>query len=102
MRGAGRRPLTFKPLPFRFQIEDHNLVSFLPLDPTNDSSIATVLSHIDNSVQYGEAEEVKMPGKSSIISRIDAAFVRLPTRELTRSLLAFAADMDEGDFGDEE
>ncbi|KAL7411752.1 ATP-binding protein Fet5 [Mrakia frigida] len=54
-------------------IEDHNLVSFLPLDPSNDSSIATVLSHIDSAMQYGEAEEVKMPN-----------------------------DMDDGDFGDEE
>ncbi|KAI0320231.1 GPN-loop GTPase [Amylostereum chailletii] len=42
-------------------IEDHPLVSFLPLDLTNPDSIETVLSHIDYTMQYGEDEEPKEP-----------------------------------------
>lgn len=42
-------------------IEDQNLVSFLPLDVTDEDSVNTVLSHIDNMMQYGEDEEPKMP-----------------------------------------
>ena len=41
------------------QIEDHPLVSFLPLDLTIPDSIETVLSHIDYTMQYGEDEEPK-------------------------------------------
>lgn len=41
------------------QIEDHPLVSFLPLDLTVPDSIETVLSHIDYTMQYGEDEEPK-------------------------------------------
>lgn len=55
------------------QIEDHNLVSFLPLDTSNPDSVNTILSHLDNAMQYGEDEEPKMP-----------------------------KDMDEGDFAEEE
>lgn len=43
------------------QIEDQNLVSFLPLDVTQEDSVNTVLSHIDNMMQYGEDEEPKVP-----------------------------------------
>lgn len=39
------------------QIDDHPLVSFLPLDLTDTDSLAAVLSHIDYSIQYGEDEE---------------------------------------------
>lgn len=56
-----------------FQIEDHNLVSFLPLDTSNPDSVNTILSHLDNAMQYGEDEEPKMP-----------------------------KDMDEGDFAEED
>ncbi|KAF9006450.1 GPN-loop GTPase [Cyathus striatus] len=42
-------------------IEDHPLVSFLPLDLTNPESIETVVSHIDYTMQYGEDEEPKEP-----------------------------------------
>ncbi|KAH6914980.1 ATP-binding protein Fet5 [Coprinopsis sp. MPI-PUGE-AT-0042] len=42
-------------------IEDHPLVSFLPLDLTNTDSIETVISHIDYTMQYGEDEEPKEP-----------------------------------------
>jgi len=42
-------------------IEDHPLVTFLPLDLTNPNSIENVLSHIDYAMQYGEDEEPKEP-----------------------------------------
>ncbi|KAI0028205.1 GPN-loop GTPase [Vararia minispora EC-137] len=42
-------------------VDDHPLVSFLPLDLTNPDSIETVLSHIDYTMQYGEDEEPKEP-----------------------------------------
>jgi hypothetical protein len=52
------------------KIEDQNIVSFLPLDVQVEDSVNTILSHIDNMMQYGEDEEPKMPkdmdeGKSS-------------------------------------
>jgi hypothetical protein len=33
----------------------------LPLDVTDEDSVNTILSHIDNMMQYGEDEEPKMP-----------------------------------------
>jgi len=42
-------------------IEDHPLVSFLPLDLTDSDSLETVVSHIDFTMQYGEDEEPKEP-----------------------------------------
>jgi len=42
-------------------IEDFNMVQFLPLDVTDEDSLELVLSHIDNTLQYGEAEEPKEP-----------------------------------------
>ncbi|KAH7916175.1 GPN-loop GTPase [Hygrophoropsis aurantiaca] len=54
-------------------IEDHPLVSFLPLDLTSTDSLETVVSHIDFTMQYGEDEEPKEPH-----------------------------DLDEGDFADME
>jgi len=42
-------------------IEDHPLVSFLPLNLTDPDSLETVLSHIDYTMQYGEDEEPKEP-----------------------------------------
>jgi len=42
-------------------IEDQNIVSFLPLDVQDEDSVNTVLSHIDNMMQYGEDEEPKVP-----------------------------------------
>ncbi|EIW70188.1 hypothetical protein TREMEDRAFT_61949 [Tremella mesenterica DSM 1558] len=53
-------------------IEDQNIVSFLPLDVSDEDSVNTIMSHIDNMMQYGEDEEPRMP-----------------------------KDMDEGDFADE-
>jgi len=54
-------------------IEDHPLVSFLPLDLTSTDSLETVVSHVDFIMQYGEDEEPKEPH-----------------------------DLDEGDFADME
>jgi len=42
-------------------IEDFNMVQFLPLDVTDEDSLELVLSHIDNTLQYGEVEEPKEP-----------------------------------------
>ena len=41
------------------QLEDHPLVSFLPLDLTESDSLEAVISHIDYTMQYGEDEEPK-------------------------------------------
>lgn len=35
------------------------MVSFMPLDITNEDSIEAVLYEIDHSIQFGEDEEVK-------------------------------------------
>ncbi|RXK40999.1 ATP(GTP)-binding protein Fet5 [Tremella mesenterica] len=42
-------------------IEDQNIVSFLPLDVSDEDSVNTIMSHIDNMMQYGEDEEPRMP-----------------------------------------
>ena len=44
-----------------FQIDDYSLVQFLPLDITQEDSIADVLLYIDNTIQYGEDLDVKVP-----------------------------------------
>jgi hypothetical protein len=36
------------------------MVNFLPLDIADEESIQYVLSHIDNSIQYGEDADVKI------------------------------------------
>ncbi|OCB87496.1 hypothetical protein A7U60_g5401 [Sanghuangporus baumii] len=54
-------------------IEEHPLVSFLPLDLTSEESLETIVSHVDYVMQYGEDEEPKEP-----------------------------MDLDEGDFADLE
>lgn len=71
------------------QIESQNIVSFMPVDSTSEDSINTVLSHIDNMMQYGEDEEPK---------------VRTSTRGIRDTLLTLQMprDMDEGEGGDEE
>ncbi|MCO5556280.1 hypothetical protein L7F22_009826 [Adiantum nelumboides] len=45
----------------RPQIDDFSLINFHPLDLTSEESIGALLSHIDNSMQYGEDEEPKEP-----------------------------------------
>lgn len=47
------------------QIEDFNMVQFLPLDVTDEDSVGVVLSHLDNAIQYGEHEEPKEPADVS-------------------------------------
>ncbi|EPQ28430.1 uncharacterized protein PFL1_04256 [Pseudozyma flocculosa PF-1] len=42
-------------------IEDFSMVSFMPLDVTSEESVGSILSHIDNAIQYGEDEEPKEP-----------------------------------------
>ncbi len=41
------------------QIEDYSLVSFVPLNITDDDSVELVLAHIDNAMQFGEDAEPK-------------------------------------------
>jgi hypothetical protein len=78
------------------QIEDHSIVSFLPLDITNEDSLTSVLSHIDHTMQYGEDEEPKAPedldgGESG------------PSTELSTLVVMLSADVRSdamvGDFG---
>ncbi|KAI8620085.1 GPN-loop GTPase [Chytriomyces sp. MP71] len=42
-------------------IEEYNMVSFLPLNIHDEDSVALILSHIDNAIQYGEDVEPKEP-----------------------------------------
>jgi len=42
-------------------IQDYSMVSFQPLDITDEESITVTLAHIDNAIQYGEDLEVKEP-----------------------------------------
>jgi len=40
-------------------IDDYGLVSFLPLDVTEEDSITLLMAEIDNAIQYAENQEVK-------------------------------------------
>ena len=40
-------------------IDEYSMVSFFPLDYTQDDSLPDLLAYIDNSIQYGEDEEIK-------------------------------------------
>lgn len=40
-------------------IDDFNLVSFIPLNITDEDSVAVTLQHIDHAMQYGEDVEPK-------------------------------------------
>ncbi|CEH18175.1 atp-binding protein fet5 [Ceraceosorus bombacis] len=42
-------------------IDDFSMVSFMPLDATDEDSVGSLLSHIDHAMQYGEDEEPKEP-----------------------------------------
>jgi hypothetical protein len=42
-------------------LDQWNMVNFVPLDITNEDSIADLLAHIDNATQYGENEEPHEP-----------------------------------------
>jgi len=54
-------------------LEDYSMVSFLPIDITDEDSIAVVLSHIDNAIQYGEDVEPKEPVEASELNEEDGA-----------------------------
>jgi GPN-loop GTPase len=41
------------------QIDEYGMVSYLPLNIQSEQSVAMVLSHVDNAIQYGEDEEPK-------------------------------------------
>jgi len=69
------------------QIEDHPLVSFLPLNLASTDSLETVISHIDYAMQYGEDEE---PKEVSLF----------PIYFLLCSHSLQPHDLDEGDFPD--
>ena len=40
-------------------IDEFSMVQFLPLDNTDEDSVAKVLLQIDNAIQYGEDMDVK-------------------------------------------
>jgi len=42
-------------------ITSYSLTTYLPLDLTESESLEAVLSHVDNALQYGEAQEPKEP-----------------------------------------
>jgi len=41
------------------QIDEYGMVSYIPMDINSEKSVARVLSHIDNAIQFGEDEEPK-------------------------------------------
>ncbi|PLN81475.1 GPN-loop GTPase [Aspergillus taichungensis] len=43
-------------------IDDFSMVSFLQLEVQDEDSVAAVLSHIDDAIQYHEAQEPREPG----------------------------------------
>ncbi|KAI8380258.1 GPN-loop GTPase [Blakeslea trispora] len=45
-------------------IDDYSMVRFIPLNITDEDSVEYVLSHVDNSIQYGEDLEPKEPDDS--------------------------------------
>ena len=42
-------------------VDDWNLVSFVPLDYSEEESIEDLLAQIDRTLQFGEDAEVKIP-----------------------------------------
>ncbi|XP_050938432.1 uncharacterized protein LOC103492584 [Cucumis melo] len=46
--------------PQALQVDEYNMVSFVPLDLRKESSIRYVLAQIDNCIQYGEDADVKI------------------------------------------
>lgn len=41
------------------QIDEYGMVSYIPMDINSEKSVARVLSHVDNAIQFGEDEEPK-------------------------------------------
>ena len=42
-------------------IDDFSMVSFLQLDVSDEDSVAAIVSHIDDAIQYHEAQEPREP-----------------------------------------
>ena len=40
-------------------LDDYSMVSFIPLDASNEDSISNALAHVDHSIQYGEDAECR-------------------------------------------
>lgn len=48
-------------IPLLPQLENDPMVSFIPLNITEEDSIEVLMAHIDNAIQYGEDLEPKPP-----------------------------------------
>ncbi|KAI9371411.1 GPN-loop GTPase [Aspergillus egyptiacus] len=53
-------------------IDDFSMVSFLQLEVQDEDSVAAVLSHIDDAIQYHEAQEPREPGDAKEVDWEDA------------------------------
>lgn len=53
-------------------IDDFSMVSFLQLDVQEEDSVAAVLSHIDDAIQFHEAQEPREPGDEQEVDWEDA------------------------------
>lgn len=91
------------------QIEDFNMVQFLPLDVTDEDSIGIVLSHIDNAIQCVPSSLSQTRRTKFVSDALDTASMRSPRSPKTlvaghrllgaSELIVFALlQMDEGDF----
>ena len=71
MHGRGRPPRQLARLERLTQsistvVDDYMMVSFLPLDVTDEDSVGLVLQHTDHAVQYGENMEPREPKETDI------------------------------------
>ncbi|KAL4874806.1 GPN-loop GTPase [Aspergillus karnatakaensis] len=53
-------------------IDDFSMVSFLQLEAGDEDSVSAVLSHIDDAIQYHEAQEPREPGDTQEVDWEDA------------------------------
>ncbi|KAI9038766.1 putative signal sequence-binding GTPase GPN3 [Aspergillus affinis] len=53
-------------------IDDFSMVSFLQLDVQQEDSVAAVLSHIDDAIQYHDAQEPREPNDAQDVDYEDA------------------------------
>ncbi|OKL60093.1 GPN-loop GTPase 3 [Talaromyces atroroseus] len=53
-------------------IDDFSMVSFLQLDVQDEDSVAAILSHIDDSIQFHEAQEPREPNDAQEVDWEDA------------------------------
>ena len=44
----------------RLQIDDYSMVQFVPLDVSDEESVAYLLQHIDGAIQYGVDADVRV------------------------------------------